>query len=72
MLTFQFGVSKTKLSYIDMKLEPNDIQLVQNALGDTLAIPDIQLIIEEEKVSQEVNIIKVFKKDKKSNSEKLF
>lgn len=55
-----------------MKLEPNDIQLVQNALGDTLAIPDIQLIIEEEKVSQEVNKIKVLKKEQNSHSIELF
>lgn len=55
------------------KIEPqNVIKLVQNSLSDTLELPDINLYINLEEVPQEVNRIKVYKKDKKSNSEELF
>lgn len=56
-----------------MKLEPNNIQLLQNSLSDTLSIPNIQLIIPEEQVNQTADKIKIFKKDKTThNSEELF
>ena len=55
------------------KIEPqNDIKLVQNALSDTLELPDIDFIIEEEKVSQDVNKIIIYKKKEKSSSQELF
>ena len=55
------------------KIEPQNVtRLVLDASRDTLELPDIQLIIQSEQVSQEVNVIKVYKKDKKSNSEELF
>lgn len=57
-----------------IKLTPNDIELVQNALSDTLILEPIQLIIQEEQVSQEVkNRIVIYKKDKHTHaSEELF
>lgn len=56
-----------------MKLEPDNIQLVQNSLSDTLFIPDIQLIIPEEQVTKTADKIKIFKKDKVTHSsEELF
>lgn len=56
-----------------MKLEPNNIKLVQNSLSDTLSIPNIQLIILEEQVNQTADKIKIFKKDKTIHtSEELF
>ena len=54
------------------KIEPqNDIKLVQNALSDTLELPDINLYIPLEEVQQNAKIIE-FKKKKASKSEELF
>lgn len=54
-----------------MKLEPNNIQLLQNSLSDTLELPDINLYITFEEVQQNAKII-VFKKGKDNESLKLF
>lgn len=55
------------------KIEQQNVtRQAQNSLSDTLILEPIQLIIQEKQVSQEVNKIKVLKKDKKSNSEELF
>lgn len=54
-----------------IKLTPNDIELVQNALSDTLILEPIQLIIQEEQVYQEVkNRIVIYKKDKHTHASK--
>lgn len=54
------------------KIEPqNVIQLVQNALSDTLELPDINLYINLEEVHQNAKITE-FKKKKASKSEELF
>lgn len=56
-----------------MKLEPDNIQLVQNSLSDTLELPDINLYITFEEVQQNADKIKIFKKVKVThNSEELF
>lgn len=55
------------------KIEQQNVtRQTQNSLSDTLILEPIQLIIQEKQMSQEVNKIKVLKKDKKSNSEELF
>lgn len=55
------------------KIEQQNVtRQAQNSLSDTLILEPIQLIIQEKQVSQEVNKIKVLKKDKKSNNEELF
>lgn len=58
--------------YIGKIEQQNVTRQAQNSLSDTLILEPIQLIIQEKQVSQEVNKIKVLKKDKKSNSEELF